>query len=1072
MKKFAMVAVLCLPALGQTTYSGLGVYAGAGMYGAWAGTAPTYYATLPQNWVDNTICNPPNGLYDTTVILGTTNNIGPSVQGGPIGSPYPLTYLGLRDAMNNWRDNADNASQTPHFADRWWLIEVPAGTNLHGPNNLTSGYDANNALISLPGKVNGGVEPTKCLVIDSTAPLTTGVMACGRGLPGFGGTRNPGCSSPNDKASMWKVQLDGPLTALGRSAVYAGGDVVTPTNWVNHVVLRNIEVTEVPGAAQSGPNVHAPYLFRTLPNITGAAPCSTATPCIVATHIGLDRYYIHGWDPGDPGQPSGACSTWTNTSGSGTGVSVAPDSANPGTSLVTIPSTGYTGSYFGMTFQPGSTIAINGTAYTIANTSYTQANLVGTGNSQLSIAGNVTLSNASFTESNPPAQYANGCGDDVVWGATMNCDYCWRQNGYIEKIHWWLSESHASQQGFSNGPYKDVNNWEEGGSAAWFNGGGPVDQQGGPTYDQEVRRNYFGRDLNYRQLTGSAGASPAPPWGCGTADSHSSHNTCPFSWAIKNSVELKLGHRVLMDGNIVENSWADGQTGWCVVVGPRACSGGAACGIFDSVTGLPKTAIDNIRFSNNWIRNCPEPLTTGGRSGPIGDGGGLSLPANNNDYINNLLTNINDLNQTGNPNDQWVWGDNSNHYHCTMSYTGSGPYTVTAQCVPYQQDITNKITKIVTTSPGNVQILYGAGAFGNGLRMDPMLSSGPSGTCIANGNSWTTCPVVISNHAGWNGSFAMTGAGSNWAADGTGGSGIAYMDSINNPSGTLCDNGGSPTCTALLNSGDVTFASLAFKMTDISIGDGIYAYNVGGGDTTCATNGYAAGGYGTAPVYAISGTITTGLTVVYQIATQPSASSAACILDNGSGQPRFITLQNQTELCPGPCSLQLDNTWQHSVNNQIFNNVWVDNDPAHASYMHCMGIYEGMTSLECWDMGTLQFYNNVLEGRDASYWGGTTGVVPVPGIPSTQANNYIPAQTSAWSAATGGGSCVYDGSNPFNCPLMALPWANNFTLGNVAAMTGSVTQGASIPQVSNAMTQTQYQCPSGANCGAHGPYPD
>ena len=1080
MKKFLALVMLCLPAFGQSAYTGLGLYSGAGMFGS-SGNAPGFYAALPLNWVDNTICNPAGGVYDTTVVLGTTNNIGPNHSGGAVGVPYSLTPAGLEDAMNNWRDNADNASQTPHFADKWWLIQVPAqstGAVIHGAT-----FDGNNALVSLPGKVSSGVtEPTKCLVIDSTTPLTAGVMACGRGLPGFGGARNPGCSSPNDKNSMWKVQLDS-LTSLGRTAVFAGADLITQTNWANHVVLRDVEITMAPGADQSAAGVNAPYLFRAVPNITNAAPCSTATPCIVATHIGLDRYYVHGWDPGDAGQPPGACSVWTNT---GT-VTVAPDGGGVN-STVTYAS----GDYFGMTLTPGSTFNIGGTSYTIANSTLTQNVLTGVANTTVSIVGTVTIATATtYSQSNPPPRYANGCGDDVVWGVLFDCDYCWRQNGYIEKIHWWGSESHASQQGFSNGPYKDVNNWEEGGSATWFNGGAAVDTQGGPTYDQEVRRNYFGRDLSYRQLTGEAGSSPAPPWGCGSADSHSTHNTCPFNWAVKNSVELKLGHRVLLDGNVIENSWADGQTGWCIVVGPRSCSGGSACGIFDAVTGLPKTAIDNIRFSNNWVRNCPEPFTTGSRSGKIGDGGGVSLPSENNDYINNLMTNVNDTHQTGNPNDQWVWGLGSIDYPCTMSYTGSGPYTVTASCLPYQQDLTAKTTKIASVSTtgtactgfgfsspcSQVEIFYTE-------RMDPMLcSGGVTATCIANGQT-----AVISNHAGWNGTFAMTATNGNWAPDGTGGNNVLYVDGINNPgTATLCNNSGTPTCNALLASGDVTFASLGFKMTDIAVGDAVYSSNVGGGDTSCTANGYAAGTAGGSITYAAAGTVTTGLTVVYQVATQPTAGTANCILNNGAGFPKFVTFQNNTVLSPNVFAIQADNGWQYSINNEIFANVFADNDSGLSSDINCTSeAQEGTSSFGCWDSNTLVFYRNVLTSRNAANW----SVVNCPGgscvnsfpssvnCASTIADGtclgYAGFMGSSPSVTYPAGACVYDGANPFNCPLMALPWANNLTYSDVSYVGSSSysTQGVDTTKLGTAMTQTEYVCPTGAVCGTHGPYPD
>jgi len=1059
MRKFLAIVIFCWPALGQNAYVGHDLYSGPGVYSDGATVGQTFYAALPLYWVDNTVCNPPGGVYDTTVVLGTTLNIGPNNLGEPVGSSYALTYQGLLDAMDNWRDNADNASQTPHFADKWWLIQVPAGTVLHG-----STFDVNDALISLPGKLNAGSEPTKCLVIDSTSPLPGGQMACGRGLPGFGGTRNPGCASPNDKASMWTVQLDSPISAIGRIGVYAGADLVTPTNWVSHIVLRDIEVTLAPGAAQSAPSVHAARLLDVASNPLGATPPAAIQ---AVTHFGLDRYYVHGWDPGDPGQPSGACGGWTNT---GT-VTVAPDGGG-NNSTVTFAS----GSYFGMTFTGGSSINIGGTNYTIANTSYTHGVLTGTQNTQISIVGTVTLGAATaYAQSNPPSQYANGCGDDVENGVIFNCDFCWRQNGYIEKIHWYANESHASLQGFSDGPYKDVNNWEEGGSAAYFSGGGPVDQNGGPESDQEIRRNYFGRDLNYRQLSGGSGNSPAPPWGCGTVDNTAGHNTCPLNWAIKNSMELKLGHRVLIAGNVIEDSWADGQQGFCILINARTCSGGAACGIYNTTTGLPNTFIDNIRFESNWVRNCPEPVQMSNRAGAPGDGGGLSLPVQNNDFINNLFTNIGDTNQFNSPGHEWEWTSGQNPFHCSMSFTGSGPYTVTATCLPYQSDITGHITAI--TSVANVVTISDSN------RIDPILcTSGNTAACIASGQT-----VILSNHSGWNGTFAMSGTTGNWSSDGTGGNNIIYTDTINSPgTATLCNDSGSPTCTSLLNAGDITFASLAYKMTDISIGDDVYASNVGGGDTTCSTNGYAVGA--TSATYATTGTITTGLTVVYQIAIQPSAPNANCIINNGAGFPKYTTFQNNTILSPNVFDVEAANQWWQPISNDFFSNVFADNDTGKGSDLDCVPISsgEGTPSFPCWDSNTFEFYANVLTTRNPANWSAVN-------CPGGTCSNYFPATVNcAGSSAdptclgyTGfmgssptvtypSGACAYDGSNPFNCPLMALPWANNFTYTDVSYVGSSsyTNQGANTTTINTVMTQTEYVCPSGTNCGTHGPYPD
>ncbi len=1065
MKKLFSVVFFCQLAFGQAAYSGPWLYSGSAAYGASAGGAPTFYAALPIYWVDNTICNPPGGVYDTTVLIGTSINNGPNITGGgTVGtSPYALTYQGLLDAMNNWRDNADNGSQTPHFADRWWLIQVPAGTVLHG-----STYDANDALISLPGKVNGTTEPAKCLVIDSTTPLTAGQMACGRGLPGLGGARNPGCTSPNDKSSMWKVQLDSPIPAVGSIAVHAGADLATPTNWTNHIVLRDVEITMAPGAAPSASGVHAARLFVAQANPLGTTPPSAIQ---AVSHIGLDRYYIHGWDPGDPGQPTtgssvdsaGNCKAWDN---SGT---VNTVNATETTGTVTWAS----GAYFGMTFTAGSTITINGVGYTISAFDPSASNTL------LAVSGQPgTQTGAAYSEANPPPQYTPGCGDDVEVAVDFNCDWCWRQNGYIEKVHWWGSESHSSSQGFDDGPYKDVNNWEEGGSAAWFSGGGPVDTQGGPGSDNEIRRNYLGRDLNYRQLTGSAGNSPAPPWGCGTEDGTASHNTCPFSWAIKNSMEQKLGHRTLIDGNMIENSWADAQSGFCVLINVRTCSGGSACGIYDSVTGLPKTYIDNIRFSNNWVRNCPQPIQMSNRSGIPGDGGGVSLPVENNDFINNLFTNVGDFNQFGNPANEWEWTAGQNVFPCTMSYTGTGPYTITGTCLPYQSDFTSKITKmssvsnVVTVSEPN--------------RTDPYLCLGSKATCIANGQT-----LILSNHSGWNGTFAMTGTNGNWASDGTGGNNFVYTDTINSPgTATLCDNSGSPKCSTLLAAGDLTVASLAYKMTDIVPGDDVYAYNtcVGsgcskGGDATCTTNGYAVGA--TSATYAAMGTATTALTVVYQVATQPSASSANCLISNGAGFPKYTTIQNNTLLSPNLSAITAYNQWWQSIGNNFFQNVFAVNDSQLTADAYCSGFSEGSASFACWDLNTFEFYSNVLEARSTANW----SVVNCPG--GSCSNSFPTTVNCSGNTATAGclgytgfmgssptvtypsGACS-NANAPFNCPLMSLPWANNLSLGDLSYVGTSSysTQGVNTMQLDTAMTQTEYVCPTGANCGTYGPYPD
>jgi hypothetical protein len=147
---------------------------------------------------------------------------------------------------------------------------------------------------------------------------------------------------------------------------------------------------------------------------------------------------------------------------------------------------------------------------------------------------------------------------------------------------------------------------------------------------------------------------------------------------------------------------------------------------------------------------------------------------------------------------------------------------------------------------------------------------------------------------------------------------------------------------------------------------------------------------------------------------------------------------------------------------------------------------EGIPSFPCWDNNTFEFYQNVLQGRSSTNW----GVVNCPG---GSCGNAFPSSVNCSASSADptclgyagfmgtnpvvtypSGACIYDGSNTFNCPLMALPWASNFAYTDVSYVGSSSysTLGVSTTQLDTAMTQTEYVCPTGANCGMHGPYPD
>lgn len=1041
-------------------------------------------------------------------------------------------------------------------------------------------------------------------------------------FPGLGVQEIPAVRRRATRVQCGKVQLDFPLLLPGKVGINGGTNpCISPPSpctspdpsfcpssgcWVNHVVLRDVEVAVEPGASPSAAGTKAPKLIYFQHNPLGTTPCVS---CQAVDTVGVERAYAHGNDPGDSTQPAAAAITQISGNGtdatytannnffpgekiniarlthtafnctsctvvsptsttfevvnsmtlsavsdSGVAADTSEDGAGTCTSwgiglpygvatnvdvtsggVVTLDLTTYPKpNYFGDSMYVAETVTINGVQYVISAfnaamnppqftvSPYSAGIQTNVPFSATDASGNIT----SFL-----SQYAPGCGDDITEGIGFSADHSWLEGSYVEKIHWWQSESHAISFGFDNGPEKIVNNWAEGGANTLFSGGGPVDQDGGPGSNNEIRRNYLGRDLNYRQLSATAGNSPSPPWGCGPVDGTPSHNTCPFSWAIKNSLELKIGSYNLIAGNIVENSWSDGQTGWAFLVNIRTCSGGAICGIFDAPPptsdGLPRTYTNNIRFESNWIRNAPQ-ISFSNRSGSPGNGGGVSLPIQNMDYVNNLFTNIADTNQFGSPGHEWQWSLGQDTYPCTMSYTGtSNPYTVTANCVPYQADISSNIQSIVRTGcPTSCVTTLTAT-----VRIDPILCQSTASTCVNNGQDFN---IAITPTTNWptTGTFAMFCVTSpncgNWAIDGTGATSFTYTDggTVNS---TLCNTKAS--CAAVLTSATgcpassgvpsgACLASLGFKMTDMSVGDYVYAYDScvgsgcsGGGDHMCTANGYAVGlplqpglpGFGSTsdPTQAITGTSATGLTIVYQVSTQPSASSANCIISNGPSFPKSVTLQNNAFLSPNIWQIQGSAQQWLPVSNYMYNNVFADNDSGHTSDVYCTGAggTEGTNAFTCWDQSSFQFYQNVLVGRSSTNWsvvncpggscsnafpmetigpvGGSNGGVNCP-------NSTADANCMGYSGFMNGlsatiiyptGACTYDGSNPFDCPLMALPWDNNFTYSNVSYVGSSSysTQGVNTTEFDTTMTQTEYVCPAGPAtiCGSStGPYPD
>jgi hypothetical protein len=146
----------------------------------------------------------------------------------------------------------------------------------------------------------------------------------------------------------------------------------------------------------------------------------------------------------------------------------------------------------------------------------------------------------------------------------------------------WISECHM--RGFDTqaiagwngtGPYKIENNYlEAAGENLLFGGADPAIPDAVPA-DIEIRRNHLYKPVAWQGV-----------------------------WSVKNLFELKLGQRVLVEGNVLENNWSDGQDGFAIVWKSANETGGAPWAITSDVT-----------FRYNLVRNSPGGINLAGDPG-------------------------------------------------------------------------------------------------------------------------------------------------------------------------------------------------------------------------------------------------------------------------------------------------------------------------------------------------------------------------------------------------------------------------------------------------------------------------
>jgi hypothetical protein len=183
-----------------------------------------------------------------------------------------------------------------------------------------------------------------------------------------------------------------------------------------------------------------------------------------------------------------------------------------------------------------------------------------------------------------------------------------RRSGIIDSR---LSDCHIAggeAQGIAGwygpGPFKIVNNYIEGSAENIMFGGADPKFTGMVPADIEIRRNHLMKPLSWRGV-----------------------------WSVKNLLELKNARRVLIEANILENNWADGQTGFAVVLKSQNQSGRCTWCV-----------TENITFRYNRVINSP-----GGMNilAAQAENGGGAQAANRISIMHNTFENVGRLSQAG-----------------------------------------------------------------------------------------------------------------------------------------------------------------------------------------------------------------------------------------------------------------------------------------------------------------------------------------------------------------------------------------------------------------------------------------
>ena len=160
---------------------------------------------------------------------------------------------------------------------------------------------------------------------------------------------------------------------------------------------------------------------------------------------------------------------------------------------------------------------------------------------------------------------------DVQRGVALNSAHTTISNSYISNIHGVGYDTQAIGGWNGPGPFQIINNHlEAAGENVMFGGADSASEALIPS-NIEIRGNYMFKPLSWRV----------------------GHRTYAGKhWTVKNILELKSAKNVVIDGNVMENNWTDGQDGTSILLTVR-----------NQECTANWSTVQQVTFTNNIVTN-------------------------------------------------------------------------------------------------------------------------------------------------------------------------------------------------------------------------------------------------------------------------------------------------------------------------------------------------------------------------------------------------------------------------------------------------------------------------------------